>query len=86
MKSRTLPSFWELYQALPEEVKRAARKSFQLWRESPFHPSLHFKCVNQEERVWSARVSRGYRALGILEGDTVTWFWVGSHEDYERQF
>jgi len=31
-------------------------------------------------------VSRGYRALGILENDTVTWFWVGSHDDYQRFF
>ena len=86
MKSQTLPSFWEAYQALPEELKRSARKSFHLWRDSPFHPSLHFKCVNQEERIWSVRLRRGYRALGIMEGDKVTWFWVGSHEDYERRF
>jgi len=32
------------------------------------------------------RITRGYRALGILEGDTVTWFWIGSHKDYERFF
>jgi hypothetical protein len=86
VKSQTLPSFWKTYQALPEEVKRSARKSFQLWRDSPFHPSLRFKCVNQEERIWSVRLTRGYRALGILESDTVTWFWVGGHDDYERQF
>jgi hypothetical protein len=86
VKSQTLPSFWESYRPLPEEVKRAARKAFQLWRDSPFHPSLHFKCVDPEERVWSVRLTRSYRALGILEGDTVTWFWVGSHTNYERQF
>jgi hypothetical protein len=86
LKSKTLPSFWKAHQALPEEVQRAAKKAFLLWRESSFHPSLHFKCVNQEERIWSVRLTLGYRALGIMEGDTVTWFWVGSHEDYERQF
>jgi hypothetical protein len=86
VKSRTLPSFWESYRPLPEEVKRAARKAFQLWRDSPFHPSLHFKCVDSGERVWSVRLTRGYRALGILEDDTVTWFWAGSHSDYERKF
>jgi hypothetical protein len=35
------------------------------------------------------RKSRGtslYRALGIMEGDTVAWFWASSHEEYERQF
>ena len=71
MKSQALPSFWESYQRLPDPVKRAARKAYRLWQESPFHPSLHFKCVNQEERVWSVRLTLGYRALGIMEGDTV---------------
>lgn len=40
-------------------------------------------------RLWSEdpfHPSLGYRALGILEGDTLTWFWVGSHDEYERFF
>jgi hypothetical protein len=86
VKARTLPSFWDAYVLLPEPVKKAARKQFFLWRETPFHPSLHFKCVNQEEQIWSVRVTLGYRALGILDGDTVTWFWIGGHQDYERRF
>jgi len=28
VKSKTLPSFWEGYQALPDEAKKAARKSY----------------------------------------------------------
>lgn len=86
MKSQTLPSFWDAYNPLPESVKKSARKAFFLWRENPFHPSLHFKCVNQAEKVWSVLVTLGYRALGILYGDTVTWFWIGGHRDYEREF
>ena len=31
-------------------------------------------------------ISRGYRALGILEEDTITGFWVGSHDDCQRFF
>jgi hypothetical protein len=54
--------------------------------ENPFHPSLHFKCINTEEDVWAVRVTLGFRAVGILEGDTVTWFWIGSHDEYERFF
>jgi len=86
LKSQTLPSFWDTYHALPPEVKRAARKAFLLWRDFPFHPSLHFKCVDHEERIWAVRLTLGHRAVGILDGDTVTWFWTGSHDDYERQF
>lgn len=86
MKSRTLPRFWEAHAELPDSVKDAARKAFLLWRDTPFHPSLHFKCVNQEERIWSVRITVGYRALGLLDGDTVTWFWIGGHQEYERRF
>jgi hypothetical protein len=24
--------------------------------------------------------------LGFKEEDTITWFWIGSHDDYERFF
>lgn len=86
MKSATVPSFWETYAKLDETVKQRARKAFELWSENPFHPSLHFKCINSEENLWSVRITLNYRALGLLDGDTVTWFWVGSHKDYERYF
>lgn len=86
MKSATLPSFWTAYKALNEEIKRRARKAYYLWKQDPFHPSLHFKCINREENIWSVRITLAYRAVGILEGDTVTWFWIGSHDDYEDFF
>jgi len=86
MNSNALPSFWAAYRSLDKTVKRQAKKASRLWAENPFHPSLHFKCINAEENVWSVRISGGYRALGVMEGDTVTWFWVGSHKDYERFF
>ena len=86
MKSATLPSFWTAYASLDEDTKRMARKAFRFWTQNPFHPSLRFKCINRQENIWSARITLGYRAIGVLEGDTVTWFWVGSHDDYERFF
>ena len=86
MKSATLPSFWAAYTLLDEAVKRRARKAYGLWARNPFHPSLVFKCINREEDVWAVRITRGYRAVGIMEGDTVTWFWIGSHDEYERFF
>jgi hypothetical protein len=24
------------------------------------------------------------RALGLLKGDTMHWFWIGPHDEYER--
>jgi hypothetical protein len=29
---------------------------------------------------------RNYRAVGILQGDTITWIWIGSHDDFDRAF
>ncbi|WP_374689415.1 hypothetical protein [Promineifilum sp.] len=84
MNSKTLPSFWKAYEALDSSTKRQGRKAFLLWRDNPFHPSLRFKCINVAENIWSVRVTRGCRALGIVEGDTITWFWIGNHDDYKR--
>jgi hypothetical protein len=30
------------------------------------------------------RVGDHYRALGRVEGDTITWVWIGTHEEYNR--
>jgi mRNA-degrading endonuclease RelE of RelBE toxin-antitoxin system len=84
MKSETLPSFWAEYRKLSNPIKERARKTYRLWVDNPFHPSLHFKCIDSNEGIWSIRVTRSYRAVGILDGDTVTWFWIGSHDDYEQ--
>jgi hypothetical protein len=83
MKSATLPSFWEKYRALSPAVRTGARKAYRLWAENPFYPSLHFKCINNKEDIWSVRVTRSHRALGVMSGDTMTWFWIGDHDEYE---
>ena len=86
MRARTLPSFWKAYETLDERLKRQARKSYFLWRENPFYPSLQFKCINAEANIWSVRVTQAYRALGTLDGDTITWFWIGNHDEYRRYY
>ena len=78
---RTLPSFWTTYQELPEDLRRRADKQYELLASNPTHPSLRLKPVGD---LWSVRVSDGYRALALRELNTFTWFWIGSHDDYER--
>lgn len=86
MNSQTVPSFWDAYQQLGQEIRGNARKAYRLWKVNPFHPSLHFKCIQRSENIWSIRITSAYRGLGIFEGDAVTWFWIGNHDDYERFF
>ncbi|WP_307877504.1 MULTISPECIES: hypothetical protein [unclassified Rhizobium] len=45
------------------------------------HPSLHFKKVGN---LWSARVGLSWRALAAQDGQTIIWFWIGSHTDYDK--
>jgi hypothetical protein len=81
MRSRAVKSFWDLYHALPPDVQRIAVKQYRLWLENPRHPSVRFKKVG---RYWSVRVSDDYRAVGILDGDTVVRFFIGTHSEYGR--
>ncbi|WP_420824639.1 hypothetical protein [Thiorhodococcus mannitoliphagus] len=30
----------------------------------------------------NARITKDYRAVGILKDEKIVWFWVGSHSDY----
>jgi hypothetical protein len=45
---------------------------------------LAIRPFKKVQTFWSARITDDYRALGVLEGDTVIWFWIGTHEEYER--
>jgi len=58
-----------------------ADKNFELLKADPHHPSLHFKKIGQ---LWSVRVGAHYRALGLDSDDTIVWFWIGSHADYDK--
>lgn len=84
MNSRTTRRFQELLSALPAHVRRQARDSYRLFQQDSAHPGLHFKRVIQDPPTYSARVGISYRAMGVLDGDTVVWFWIGSHADYDK--
>ena len=84
MNHLALPRFWFHYRQLPQEVQGLADKNFEMLRQDPFHPSLHFKRVGRRRQLWSARVGDHYRALArdTLEGPL--WFWIGTHAEYDR--
>jgi hypothetical protein len=73
--------FWQLYSDLPAEVQRLADKQYELFRQDPFHPSLHLKQVGE---VCTVRIGRSYRAIGYREGDIFNWGSIGSHEAYNK--
>ena len=84
MKSRTTSQFRQAFARLPMKVQSQARAAYRQFKENPGHPSLHFKKVHSRLPIYSARVSKSYRAVGQLDRETVIWFWVGSHTEYEK--
>jgi len=84
MKSRTTDRFWKSYDLLPAKIRRQAREAYDLFEQDPYYPSLHFKRIHSTRPIFSARVSKGYRSVGIIQGDEIVWFWIGSHSEYNR--
>ena len=90
MRSRTTDRFRKLLERLPEEIRQQAGEAYKLFRQDPYHPRLHFKQIHQKQPTYSVRVTYRYRVVGRLvpqgsqEGDVMVWFWIGSHEDYNK--
>ncbi len=84
MNSRTTHGFRKSFAALPAHVQRQARDAYRLFRQNPAHPGLRFKQVDYDPPMYSARVGINDRALGFRDGDTVIWFWIGSHAEYDQ--
>lgn len=81
MNHHASPEFWLHYRALPEEIRHLADRCFAMLKADPCHPSIHLKHVGA---LWSARIGLHYRAVGIDDEDGISWFWIGSHAEYDR--
>jgi mRNA-degrading endonuclease RelE of RelBE toxin-antitoxin system len=84
MKSFTSRRFREMYANLPKDIQRRADRAYRLFRRNPSHPGLHFKKVDDDNPIYSARVGLGYRAVGQVDGDDIVWFWIGPHAEYDE--
>jgi len=82
--SHAVKGFWKLYEALPAQIQRQAKTAYRIFQQDPSHPSLQFKQVHEVKPVFSARISRDYRAVGIKDAEEIVWFWIGSHSDYDN--
>ena len=53
-----------------------------------FGPKIHliprFKKVHHHLPIYSVRIDLDWRAVGTLREDTVVWFWIGPHSEYEK--
>jgi hypothetical protein len=85
MNSHTTKSFREALQELSAEARKQARQAYEQFRNDPFSPGLHCEEVHAQKHIWSARITRNIRALGIRDRDEITWYWIGTHREYEKR-
>ncbi|MCC0179507.1 hypothetical protein I4641_21335 [Waterburya agarophytonicola K14] len=78
----TTRKFWKCYDKLTLQVKRTADQAYELLKTDPSHPSLHFKKIGN--KYWSVRVGLDYRALGVEVNNGISWFWIGTHAQYDK--
>lgn len=84
MKSRTTKAFRKLLASLPDEIRKQAWISYRDWRKDVWASRFEFKQVHSSQPIYSVRINYSYRAVGFRQNDEVTWFWIGSHADYDN--
>ncbi|MCG3167790.1 MAG: hypothetical protein POELPBGB_03585 [Bacteroidia bacterium] len=84
IKSFANKKFWDSYAELPKEIQKLADKAYELFKNNPQHPSLHFKKIGKKQPVYSARITENFRTLGYLIDGNIYWFWIGDHNSYDK--
>jgi hypothetical protein len=68
---------------LPQRIQAQARQAYRLFIANPAHPGLEFKKLPPFSDIWSVRINDNYRAVGQREGESIVWFFIGTHADYD---
>jgi hypothetical protein len=80
-RSTTTSRFWKLFSELPVEVQALAFEKYERFKQDPYHPSLGFQAKG---KAWTVEIGRSYRAIAYRSENRLSWFWIGSHEDYNN--
>ena len=82
MTGKTHRKFWKCFDSLSPGAQKLAREKYALWKLDQGHPSLKFE--ERRNGICVVRIGEHLRAIGLREGDLIVWFWIGSHEEYNR--
>jgi hypothetical protein len=90
MDSKRTKVFNNLFNGLPEHIKENARKQYKLFLENQAHPSLRTKSVGSTRsnkfKVYEVTVGIGYRATYFRDRDVYVWFWIGTHNSFDKKY
>lgn len=80
MKLRPTERFAQDYENLPERLQKQTDKALDFLLQNLRHPSLRAHRIRGTARYWEARVTREYRIIFTIEGDTYVLYGVGPHD------
>ena len=90
MNLRRTKAFKKLYNELPDDIKENAKKQYKLFMKSSNHPSLRTKMIgstkNYSFKVFEVSIDMGYRVSYFTDRNTYVWFWIGTHNSFDKKY
>jgi glycine cleavage system pyridoxal-binding protein P len=90
IQSKRTHQFKKLFEEMPEQIKKNAKKQFEAFSENPNHSSLRTKLIgstrNNKFRVYEVAIGMGYRATYFVDENVYVWFWVGTHGSFDKKY
>ena len=78
-------SFRDSLSILPVQVQQLASQKYQTLLSNPQQVGIKPLPENRGRlEVWSAQVGNRYRALAVKFQSQFVWYWIGSHEEYNK--
>ena len=82
-------TFWENFYGLAPAQKESARKTWEIFKQDPFHPRLRTHKIHRlsallRRTVYAVEVEGDLRVVFYLEGDLVVSFNIGTHDVYRQ--
>jgi len=75
--------YWRHFEDLTDGIKASAEKNYKLWKNNPHHPDLKFKKIHAKLPIFSFRVGKKHRAVGVDVADgKFVWFWLGAIDQF----
>ena len=71
MISHTTKRFRKLYENLPEQIRKHAKQVYSRFKSDSYYPGLHFKRIHSSEPIYSVRITKDYRAVGVQQNNEI---------------
>jgi hypothetical protein len=84
-QDRRTKEFCRLLDGLDPLARHRFDLAFRAYRRDPKLVRFELKCrLSDRTPIYGAEAGQNLRALAMRKDDVVYWFWLGTHEDYDR--